>query len=387
MELKRLLEMFLRRWPLILVSFALLTGLTFWWVESKPDSYRAAGTYVVRPRLDPSGQIDVRAIEALIKGVEIPATYASIARSDVIRERAKDVLGERENDAGLRVGAEVVTGTNTVEISAHANDPRTAREFALAVGTATSEYIDDLRDTYRLELLDAPRIPASPVDVKRNLTVVIGAVLGVVLGFTLAFVMENFGIAWRATRSGRPRTRKAEAQPSAPPREPTETDPRAPVPAGNGASVEPRLTDATTPLDLAGSESSVSPDFQRALDAASQSGDVHSLGVLKFNGSNGGQSNGSKPHPGLDRERVEKLLHTWAQQSGGTFTYVDNETFAVRLPGVTAPAASRLLANWCEMLLTFELQTDEDFEIAIDVREYGRRTTGSLAPSGKGPVA
>jgi len=376
MELRRVLEIFLRRWPIIVVTFVVSTALTFWWVDSKPDTYRASGTYIVRPRLDPTGQIDVRVLEALIKGVEIPATYASIARSDVVRSRARDALGPRGSAPGLRVGAEVVTGTNTVEISARARDPETARDFAVAVGTATSEYIDELNDTYRLELLDAPRLPTSPVDVKRNLTVVVGALLGAIAGFTLAAVFDALRLEWNAARGAR-------AQGSEDP----EPAPRATAPGHGLADVIP-LVDWARPNERLDAHSDLDPQFRRALAAASRNGVSHSLGVLRIEfdanadsaqSDPGGDGNGTTAAV-ADNDRFEKLLISWGEASGGAFTRLDNGVFAVLLPRMSASAASKLLADWAEMLSLLDNTGDQGGrQVAIGVREYPRRAGWSPA--------
>jgi capsular polysaccharide biosynthesis protein len=391
-ELKRLLEIFLRRWPIILVTFAVTVALTFWWVDSKPDSYRASGTYVVRPRLDQTGQIDVRAIEALIKGVEIPATYASIARSDVVRERGKEALGRDAKKSGLSVGAEVITGTNTVEISAHAPDAQTAHDFALAIGTETAEYIDALNDTYRLELLDPPRVPTEPVDVKRNLTLAIGAVFGLVLGFTVAFSTESFGAAWRTIRSGRGRA-IATSESGAPPLPDPDGGPSHATSATtfDDDDVDPVSLELAQVIDLAvaarasdpvGNGHGQSREFMNALDKAYRSGTPHSLGVLKLEFPSVESGNGK--HPSRDDDRITRLMRSCGQSSGGTSTYLDDGVFAVLLPGLSAPAATKLLADWSEMLSIYEYENDRNqLEISIGVREFPRRSMWSVAPAGK----
>ncbi|HEV8296155.1 MAG TPA: hypothetical protein VGQ20_02620 [Acidimicrobiales bacterium] len=174
---------------MVLLAFLVTIGSTGAMVVPKPDVYKSSASFVVRPH-ELSGGDEIRAIDTLIRGVSINATYASIARSKLIRDRAKASLGPAFDATGLKVSAEVVTGTNILSISVRGLDPRRARDFAVAIAAETVAYVDDVVEAYRLEPLDVPAVPKQPIDARKSLTIVIGAVLGIVLGVWLALLVE-----------------------------------------------------------------------------------------------------------------------------------------------------------------------------------------------------
>jgi capsular polysaccharide biosynthesis protein len=158
-------------------------------VAAQSATYESSATFVVRPRpVDPS--LDARAFDALIRGVTINTTYASIARSQLIRDRADEQLdpGARRDD--MSVSAKVLTDTNIVSISVKGPDPDNVVDLATAVSVETIEYVNGLSDVYVLEPLDEPTRPGSPVATNKVLTILVGLVLGVVLGVGMAMLVE-----------------------------------------------------------------------------------------------------------------------------------------------------------------------------------------------------
>jgi hypothetical protein len=145
------------------------------------------------------------------------------------------------------------------------------------------------------------------------------------------------------------------------------------------------LADTARVAEAIGSEDGQSRDFVRALDAAIRSGDPHSLGVLKIEFPTAVSGNGTRPT--RDDDHISRMMRSWGQRSGATLSPLDKGRFAVLLPGSSAPAATKLLADWCEMLLAFEYAHDrKELEISLGVREFSRRTMWSFAPRGKAHV-
>jgi capsular polysaccharide biosynthesis protein len=187
-ELKRYMRAIMRRWWIV-VGVALVTvlALSFLWPQS--SSYETSGSYVVRPRSDP-GDDPVRATEALNQGVEINATYARIARSEAVKDRALEQLAEDGiTTEGLQVRSQVVPGTNILEIGATGSDRDAVAAYAEALGVAATDYLDDLGEVYVLRELDPPGDPKA-VASSRLLTVLVGLTFGVLAGAVLAFVVE-----------------------------------------------------------------------------------------------------------------------------------------------------------------------------------------------------
>lgn len=148
-------------------------------MSNQPDVYASTATFVVRPASVEGSEI-VRAFDTLIRGVEINATYAAIARSELVKQRANralDRLGIERHPS--TVEAEVVTGTNIISISVRGEDPVGTAAYASALGEETVKVVEDLKDVFRLQPLDRPTVPTSPVGPNRRLTLVLFGVLGV----------------------------------------------------------------------------------------------------------------------------------------------------------------------------------------------------------------
>lgn len=189
MELRRYLEIIGRRWWILLTAFVVTTSLTVVLVIQQQWVYGSGGTFVVRPRSVETEEV-VRAIDTLIRGVEINSTYATIARSDLIRERAKARLGPSFSTSGLSVEADVMPGTNVLRIDVRGPDPEAVATFAEAVGAESVAYIADLEDAFELRPLDPPKVSASPIAPNKPLTVVLGMVFGAMLGVLAAIGAE-----------------------------------------------------------------------------------------------------------------------------------------------------------------------------------------------------
>ena len=189
MELRRYLDIIVRRWWIALTAFAVTTGATMFWVLPQPKVYESAGTFVVGPRAV-NAEESVRAFDTLARGEAINATYASIASSDLVRARAEARVDPSIETNGLDVSAEVLTGTNILEISVRGSDPEAVKELAVAVSQEAVSYVSDSDEGYKLSPLDEPRLNSSPVAPNKSLTIATGVFLGALLGLGLAFLIE-----------------------------------------------------------------------------------------------------------------------------------------------------------------------------------------------------
>jgi capsular polysaccharide biosynthesis protein len=189
MELNQYLRIVLRRWPIALIALVITCAATALYVAEQPSVYKATGTYVIRPTTADVGQ-GLRAMETLNRGVEINSTYAAIARSRRIKDRAEAALGQ-PTGGGLTVSSEVVTGSNILEISVSGAEPQAVHDLAVAVGAETVAYVAELQELFLLAPLDSPRVPTTPVAPNRPLLLVTGFVFGLALGVLLAIVADG----------------------------------------------------------------------------------------------------------------------------------------------------------------------------------------------------
>ncbi|GIU87371.1 MAG: hypothetical protein KatS3mg009_1886 [Acidimicrobiia bacterium] len=423
MELKSFVEVGLRRWPVVVLAFLFTLGLTFELALSQEPTYRSCGTFVVRPRVT-DGDAGARAFDALVRGPEINATYASIARSGAVRKSAEDRLPAGIDPEGVSVSAEVTTGTNTISICASGHDPEAAYSLAAAVGESTVEYIRDLDETYDLVPLDRPVVPASPEPQRTGLTIAIGAFCGLVFGFVLASVLEFIVTTWRAARARRddaadappapsPAPAAVPPEPAAPAGRPAATIPEpAPPAAGPAAAPGPVPAEPPAPAppapDPAAPEARdlVAPSLEpaqrakvlRLLDRRAQ-GDqpvgyamVHARRTSRggrgetADRANGNGSPGANGTPAPPRDRdgdvtsLERCLREWARGGNGDVLRLDDDAYAVVVPGVTSASASRLLADVAAVISAAELNGEAGewaFELAIGT--YRKQATAGEA--------
>ena len=177
MELRRYLDLIRTHWGVVVLAFSVTVGLTTVLVVQQPWVYQSEGTFVVRPRTVEADEI-VRAFDTLNRGVEINATYAAIAKSDLVKQRARDAVGS--STRGMSIGADIVTGTNMIRISVTGTDPELVHAFAQAVGDETERYVFELDDAFVLESLDEPDTPDRPVGPNMALTIGVVVVFGLV---------------------------------------------------------------------------------------------------------------------------------------------------------------------------------------------------------------
>ncbi len=299
MELRRYIEIVINRWPIALAGLLVTTLLTAVFVARQEPTYQSSGTYVVRPRTLDAVE-GVRAIDTLIRGVEINSTYASIARSGQIFERAAATLSPDVGTSGLSSASNVVTGTNIIDISVTGPDPEAVYAMAVAVGQETIAYVDELQDVFELQLLDAPSEPNRPIGPKTGLTIATGLVLGAGLGVLLAVASEAF-----LAPAGPERRRR---------RSPT------------------HLVD----------EADFRGRFQEELGMVLRAGRSFSVGILKVTLHGAGRSDGPTL---LDLEAVARTRMP-TLPSDDVVAYLGDGTFALLLVDATAEEAEDVLRIW-----------------------------------------
>jgi capsular polysaccharide biosynthesis protein/GGDEF domain-containing protein len=187
MELKRYLRVLARRRGIGAATFFLTSVATVILVTFQGPVYEAGGTALLHPR-QPGTDTAIDASDLLVRGVKIAETYASVARSELIRERAEARLGGLDA-SGVTVTAEVVTDTNILSITARGGDPEAVPALAAAVMDETIEYVVALNDPYLVSPLDEPR-DAGPIGSNKGFTIALGALFGLVLAVILASFAE-----------------------------------------------------------------------------------------------------------------------------------------------------------------------------------------------------
>lgn len=190
MELKHYLELIVKRWKLVFAVAIVSVIAAAIMTSDHISTYESSGTFVVRPKiLEPDET--VRATEALNRGGEINSTFARIARSEVVRDRAQDALDEQGfPTSGMNVTTRVVPGTNILEIGAMGADPDAVAAYATALGKETAAYLVETGEIYEIQPLDTPDVPEQAKPSQRPLTLLLSLGFGVMGGAGLAFGVE-----------------------------------------------------------------------------------------------------------------------------------------------------------------------------------------------------
>ena len=342
MELKRYLQIVGKRWVIVLIVTAATVAATFFAISGRSATYESDGTFIVRPRVvDPEEA--VRATDALNRGVEINSTLARIARSDIVKSRAKDQLRDAGlPTSGLSVRSAVLPGTNIIEIGATGRAPDVVAAYAAAIGEETSRYLDEIGEVYVLQQLDAPAVPDEPVASSDTLTLIVSGVFGFAAGAALAFAADYLG---------------EQSEPSA----------MAIWDETKGAYTEPyfrhRLLQEMGRCNIS-TDMRARPEPKHRRNIAYG---AFTLGLLTIDASDV-QTNGSEPRPMPDVLREAAHFLQPLLRVEDIFAYVGDDTFGVIFPDLPLEPARAVLTQWIEHIEAAATSRDGVTPVRVTVR-------------------
>lgn len=196
MEIRAYLNFIQRRWKIILPLFLMTLAVTTYLTLNIQPVYEASATYIVRISSASDEKNSISALNTLISSDDIPATYAKVANSRLIKRQAADQLGLSSSQrSDLTSNSQLIAGTNIIEVTAKGSDPVLVMDYANEIGEQMLQFAATLYGTYELISLDdatQPRRPVSP-DIFTNL--LLGVLLGLSLGIGMALVTEY----WQAS--------------------------------------------------------------------------------------------------------------------------------------------------------------------------------------------
>jgi capsular polysaccharide biosynthesis protein len=241
----------LRYWRLILLVTVAAVGGAIGVTTTTTPLYEARGTYIIGPSdaLEQPEAI-VRSFDSL-QGQGIVPTLVELLSSKSIAETVGRRLDlDPTQVAEFEVRANVLSSSNTLELTVIGPDAEASARLADGVGSDASAVFESLYSVYQIRPLDTPTPPeeAFSPDPVRN--VVLGALLGLTLGTGLAFLAgrnrETRPRADRGRRRRRRQTKPTETGPFYYPSvEPSEFEP--PVPATLVADSAPDPVSSVVP--------------------------------------------------------------------------------------------------------------------------------------------
>ncbi|MEB2528884.1 hypothetical protein [Kocuria rosea] len=147
--------------------------------------YTAESVVVVLPRADLDTATSASYYEVLSRG-EIVATFAEVAnnlRFEQQTEVALQLTEEQRTSATTAVS--VVPSTSVILVRASAENATTAEQMADGMTTLATEYLGDLSEPYRTEVVQTARDSAYQSSISRALLVGLAVVAALISGLAL----------------------------------------------------------------------------------------------------------------------------------------------------------------------------------------------------------
>ena len=194
MELQAFLGLLRRRWPVILLTFAV--GLAGGVIVTRST----AKTYATAARLYvsfPPTQTATEAVQNLQLTQDSLSSYTKVLQSDktttIIAAKIKHRLTADQIEK--RISASVVLNTFIIEVKATETRPQFAQQLADASANALTEVIAQLELTktggISAQLIDLASFPHDPVSPNPQKDITIGAVFGLLAGLALALAIDS----------------------------------------------------------------------------------------------------------------------------------------------------------------------------------------------------
>lgn len=190
-----------RYWWLILVFAIAGAGAGFLHSSLTPATFRSTSQMLLTSDLDGSATNIAQSsnyIESIV------ASYVLLADSDTVLAPVIEDLDLRTTPQALARQVEASSPLNTVviEIAVTYDDPRLARDIAVAVTEELASTVADVSPStedgeaaIRLTTMTAPTLPNVQVSPNKMLETALGAGIGVVLGVALALARRFFGVS------------------------------------------------------------------------------------------------------------------------------------------------------------------------------------------------
>ncbi|KAB2905710.1 MAG: diguanylate cyclase [Anaerolineae bacterium] len=199
MELRTYLNIFIRRWwiivPLIFIS---LTG-AFLFAYSQTPIYESTSKYVATLSQNFSGDSDatIYALDTLAGRQRIFVTYCEVIVSDSVRQEVYSLLNLNPNDPATakilkdyKVVCTNLPETNILLLTVQGPSPQLVTNMNDAIGLVGMAHANRLYTYFPVQRLDPVYLEEDPVSPKYMQTGALGGAFGLILGITAALMIE-----------------------------------------------------------------------------------------------------------------------------------------------------------------------------------------------------
>ena len=130
-------------------------------------------------------------------------TINNIAVSRPVLESTSSKLKSTRSFTQLKhaITSKVLTDTQLIAISAKDSEPLTAMLEANAAADSLIEFVNrnEGNGTYKIEKVEPPTTPNSPISPKPLRNAILGGFLGLILGIAVAAVLESIDVSVKST--------------------------------------------------------------------------------------------------------------------------------------------------------------------------------------------
>lgn len=198
MELRDYLDVFKKRWIVIVAITVLVIAAVLVYSFYQEPVYEAKATCMVSATL--TGQGEFSAIQIIEKLLE---TMNNIAVSRPVLESTSSKLKSTRSSTQLKhaITSKVLSDTQLIAISAKDSEPLTAMLEANAAADSLIEFVNrnEGNGTYKIEKVEPPTTPNSPISPKPLRNAILGGFLGLILGIAVAAVLESIDVSVKST--------------------------------------------------------------------------------------------------------------------------------------------------------------------------------------------
>ncbi|MDP9319204.1 MAG: polysaccharide biosynthesis tyrosine autokinase [Actinomycetota bacterium] len=207
MDLRSYLQMFRRRWRLVLACFTLIiAAATLVTVRSTPQYASTAQLFISTPSSDVGG---VDSYQGSLFSQQRVASYADLITGKALTQQVVDNLHLSEGAEALsrQVTSKVVPETVLLDVTVTDPSPGRAQRLAFEVARQFTSYVRALEtppgrqvSPIKATIVDTPSLPTTPVAPQPVRNIGLAAVLGLLLGLGLAVLRESLDTTIKTTR-------------------------------------------------------------------------------------------------------------------------------------------------------------------------------------------
>jgi len=194
-DLRELFDIIRKRFVLIviIVVLSVMTAsvLSFFVLDKE---YEASTSLIVGNSKSYSSSEDALEYNEVMMYQKLIKTFSEIAKSRMISEKVIDTLNLEYTVDSLRnkISITSVGDTQMINIQVRDNDPKLAASIANEIATIFQHEVATIMKVENIEVIDAARVPTSPIKPKPFLNIAIALALSLMIGIGICFLLEYF---------------------------------------------------------------------------------------------------------------------------------------------------------------------------------------------------